>query len=199
PAIPNLLFTGKSNELERFLMMIRQTLCTQRSSFQDDKAMINWIALHFISPDRKPTQTYNWFTGLLRQNAFEQGFQNLDKYFDLFLPVYTFLPLSSVTNFIDAMIEVYGEKDPAGSSQKDLDACVQGNSSIADYNSRFLAVCFNVSLTEHSRIVAYVRGLHPNILAICNLNIEWPLAATLEKQMSITTAAGFSLAENALL
>ncbi|KAG0146337.1 hypothetical protein CROQUDRAFT_44510 [Cronartium quercuum f. sp. fusiforme G11] len=199
PAISNLLFTGKSSELERFLMMIQQTICTQKSSFQDNKAMINWIALHFISPDKKPTQTYNWFTGILQPNAFEQGFENLDEYFEVFLPVYTFIPLASVANFINAMIEVYGKKDSAGSSQKELNACVQGTSSIVDYNLHFLAVCFNISLTENSQIVAYIRGLHPNILAICSLNMEWPLAATLEKWMSITMAASFSLAENELL
>ncbi|KAG0142919.1 hypothetical protein CROQUDRAFT_209085 [Cronartium quercuum f. sp. fusiforme G11] len=123
----------------------------------------------------------------------------IDKYFYLFLPLYTFAPLSSYAAFTGAVINMYGKKNPEDAGQKALDSCIQGDSSISDYNARFLAVCYSVPLTEHSCVAAYVKGLNANIMGIVDLNPTWPLAQCLEDHINITTAAGFSLEQNSLL
>ncbi|KAG0150334.1 hypothetical protein CROQUDRAFT_652524 [Cronartium quercuum f. sp. fusiforme G11] len=63
--IPNLIFIGKTTKLERLLLLIRQYYRSYSSDFADDKASINWTALHFIAPNGRSMQTYTWFTGLL--------------------------------------------------------------------------------------------------------------------------------------
>ncbi|KAG0145372.1 hypothetical protein CROQUDRAFT_93986 [Cronartium quercuum f. sp. fusiforme G11] len=174
PLIPNLHFMGKTNNLERYLLPIRQA--TRNFPFKNDKDCINWAAQHFLSVDGTKSPAYKWFTGLLRQNAYEQGYHTIDKYFDLFLPPYTFTPLSSFAAFTEAVINMYGEKNPEDAGQKALDSCIQGDSPISDYNARFLDVCYGVPLTKHSHVAAYVKGLNANIMGIVNLNPAWPLA-----------------------
>lgn len=186
--IPSIRFSGACVELETFLLDIREQLRIFKDCFASDKARINWVAHHFGVKDKKVGSTsYTWFMGLLRQNAYEQG--AITAFQDFYDLPYVLPPLSSLANFFGEMVLIFSDKDAEATARKALNACRQGESSISDYNNRFLSVVFTVPLTEQSRIIQYVDGLHPDLLYCCNFQQGWSNIPTLSQKMSVASDA----------
>lgn len=75
--VSHLVFTGKSNELRRFLVEIIDAICPHQARFMTDSRRINWVAQHFMIRDYKvsgiETASQNWLDSLLASNAQQQG------------------------------------------------------------------------------------------------------------------------------
>lgn len=84
---------------------------------------------------------------------------------------------------------VFSDKEADATARKALDACKQGDSSISNYNNRFLSVVFTVPLTEQSRILQYVEGLHPDLLYCCNFQQGSSNISTLSQKMTVASEA----------
>lgn len=190
--IPSLRFTGASVELEAFLLDIREQLRVFDGCFPSDKHKINWVAAHFGIKDQKyGTPSHTWFVGLLQQNAHELG--SSTPFEDLFALPYRLPPLVSLANFFHEMILVFSDKEADATARKALAACRQGFSSVYDYNSRFLALVYLVSLTEESRVLAYEDGLHPDLAFCCCLQPGWSTAVTLTAKIALASEGAKTL------
>lgn len=186
--ITSIRFSGACVELETFLLDIREQLRIFEGCFSSDKAKINWVARHFGVKDTKVGSTsHTWFMGLLKQNAYEQGAVTLFE--DLYALPYTLKPLTTLAEFFAEMVLIFSDKEAESTARKALNACNQGNSNISDYNNRFLSVVFTVPLTEQSRIIQYVAGLHPDLLYCCNFQQGWSNIATLTQKMLVASEA----------
>lgn len=188
----SLRFSGASVELESFLLDVREQLRIFDGHFHSDKQKINWVAAHFGVKDRKyGTPSHTWFVGLLRQNAHELG--SSTPFEDLFALPYRLAPLASLANFFHEMISVFSDKEADATARKALAACKQGFSSISDYNSRFLALVYLVSLTEESQVLAYEDGLHPDLAFCCCLQPGWSTALTLTAKIALASEGAKTL------
>lgn len=175
-------------ELETFVLDIREQLRVFEGCFASDKAKINWVAHHFGIKDKKVgTTSHTWFMGLLKQNAYEQG--AVTPFQDFYALPYVLRPLTTLAEFFAEMVLIFSDKEAESTARKALNACVQGNSNISNYNNRFLAVVFTVPLTEQSRMVQYVEGLHPDLLYCCNFQHGWSNITTLTQKMTVASEA----------
>lgn len=105
------------------------------------------MAAHFGTIHKKiNNEVYNWFMGLVRRYAVVLG--RIDQYEDLFALPYVIDPLSTFANFLGEVIVVWGDPFWKERARKSLESCYQNNTSITDYNSRFLSLVFNVSSTD---------------------------------------------------
>lgn len=125
--------------------------------------------------------------GLLKQNAYEQG--AVTSFQDYYALPYVLQPLTTLANFFAEMVLIFSDKEAESTARKALNACNQGNSTISDYNNRFLAGVFTVPLTEQSRIVQYLEGLHPDLLYCCNFQQGWSNIVTLTEKMLVASNA----------
>lgn len=108
--IPSIRFSGACNELETFLLDIREQLRTFSDCFASDKARINWVAHHFRNKDSKVgTTSYTWFMGLLKQNAYEQG--SVTSFQDYYALPYVLKPLTTLAEFFGEMVSVFSDKE----------------------------------------------------------------------------------------
>lgn len=186
--IPSIRFSGACIELETFLLDIREQLRIFSDCFSTDKARINWVAHHFGIKDKKVgTTSYTWFMGLLKQNAYEQG--AVTSFQDYYALPYVLKPLTTLAEFFGEMVAVFSDKEADATARKALNACKQGDSSISNYNNRFLSLVFTVPLTEESRMLQYVEGLHPDLLYCCNFQQGWSTILTLSQKMTVASDA----------
>lgn len=146
------------------------------------------MAAHFGNREGKVgSASYTWFIGLLRQNASELG--TVSPFLDLYALPYALQPLVSLSNFFGEMITIFSDKECDATARKALAACKQGNSSITDYNSRFLLVVYAVSLMEESRILQYKEGLRADMAFCCCLQPGWHTAVTLAGKILLASEA----------
>lgn len=190
--IASIRFSGASVELESFLLDIREQLRLFDGCFASDKHKINWVANHFGVKDKKiGSASHTWFMGLLRQNAHEQG--STAPFQDFYALPYVLPPLSTLAFFFHEMVVIFSDKEADATARKALAACRQGFSSVSDYNSRFLALVYQVSLTEESRVLAYEDGLHPDLAFCCCLQPGWSSASTLTAKIALAAEGAKTL------
>lgn len=195
--VRHLLFTGKSNELRRFLVEIRDVIRPHQGRFMTDSRRINWVAQHFMIRDHKmsvsETASQNWFDSLLASNAQEQGrwtqFSDL-KAFDYIIP-----ELLNLENFYEALICNFEDKDSIRTANNALENFTQEKErlSISDFNAKWRIMASQTLLSMDSIIKLYEQNIHPAIAAPA-ANIErWVTCKTMDKKMMHSlTAAGMA-------
>lgn len=139
--VRHLLFTGKSRELMRFLVEIRDAIRPHQGRFMTNSRQINWVAQHFMIRDYKvsgvETASQNWFDSLLASNAQVQGkwsqFADL-KSFDYVIP-----ELLTLEYFYEALIRNFEDKDAVRTANDALDNFTQEKEklSISDFNAKW--------------------------------------------------------------
>lgn len=123
----HLVFTGKSVELKRFLVEIRDAIRPHQGRFLSDSRRINWVAQHFLVRDQRSvvmeTALQNWFESLLACNAQEQGkwtqFADL-KSFDYVIP-----ELLTLKDFYEPLIRNFEDKDAVRTANDALENFTQ--------------------------------------------------------------------------
>ncbi|KAG0140894.1 hypothetical protein CROQUDRAFT_664567 [Cronartium quercuum f. sp. fusiforme G11] len=75
---------------------------------------------------------HNWWMGLIKENAVEQGVK--DTYKCSGLP-FVLVSLQTVDKIFQAMIQEFGDKFTSSTALKNLQACKMGSSTISKYNS----------------------------------------------------------------
>ncbi|KAI9605158.1 hypothetical protein H4Q26_003133 [Puccinia striiformis f. sp. tritici PST-130] len=187
-------FTGETSELIDFLKNIRTFLSPREMYFASYKRMIIWVSLHFGFPPserrRESSRSQNWFKSLIQQNAWDQNVTN--PYADLERLPFILPALSSWDAFEDCLIESFADKFIAQSAKAALEACVQGSTSVDDYNSRFSSLVYLVNMGEHLRIDRYVKGLHIDIVSRVESPI-WRAVPTLARKMRMASEAARDL------
>lgn len=195
--VRNLFFTGKSNELKRFLVEIRDAIRPHHGRFLTDSRRINWVAQHFLTKDSKAnnyeTASQNWFDSLLATNAQQQGrwsqFADL-KSFDYIIP-----ELFSLEHFYEALIKNFEDKDAVRTANDALESFTQERErlSISDFNAKWRVMASQTSLSVDSVIKLYKQNIHPAIAAPAS-NIErWVTCTSLDEKMNLAlNAAGMA-------
>ncbi|KAI9617014.1 hypothetical protein H4Q26_010652 [Puccinia striiformis f. sp. tritici PST-130] len=175
-------------------MNIRTFLSPREMYFASYKRMIIWVSLHFGFPPserrRESSRSQNWFKSLIQQNAWDQNVTN--PYADLERLPFILPALSSWDAFEDCLIESFADKFIAQSAKAALEACVQGSTSVDDYNSRFSSLVYLVNMGEHLRIDRYVKGLHIDIVSRVESPI-WRAVPTLARKMRMASEAARDL------
>lgn len=195
--IRGLFFTGKSHELKRFLVEIRDGIRPHHGRFLTDARRINWVAQHFLIRDNKvsgvETASQNWFDSLLATNAQQQGrwtqFADL-KSFDYIIP-----ELFSLEHFYEAFIKNFEDKDAIRTANDALESFTQEKEklSISDFNARWRIMASQTSLSIDSVIKLYEQNVHPAISAPAANMEKWVTCSSLDKKMTLAlTAAGMA-------
>ncbi|KAA1117756.1 hypothetical protein PGT21_022412 [Puccinia graminis f. sp. tritici] len=194
--IPDLWFSGDSQQLLSFLRAIRDYLRARSACFDSDNRRIIWISRHFGYgssgqwKNTAPSPAENWYTSLINDNARRQG--PFNPYGDLDGIKFTIPSLLSTEAFLEALIGVFGDRFIKENAKRALAACKQGQSTIGDYNSRFSSLVYLVEDVEEARIERYVLGLNPRIIYKA-MSKEWRGAKTLDERMELATEAAAQL------
>lgn len=132
--------------------------------------------------------------GLLKKNAYVQG--ATQQFQDLYALPYALPELMTLANFFGAMVSIFEDKNADLNAMKALEDCVQGDSSVNDFNSRFTTLVYGVHLTEQSRIALYLAALDPRVVWVCNLRQDWNKAEDLAQRLAISSEFGCALEAN---
>lgn len=150
-----LRYAGEPKLLRQFLLDIYDTLDRFSDSFQSDKRRINWVAAHFGSNAHTKSQTssQSWFLALLERNALLLGVA--DPYANLKGLDYVKPALVSFSAFIAELINVFSDHMSAKSAREALENCVQSDTTIVDYNARFMPLSHQVSQSAEDAMLRY--------------------------------------------
>lgn len=92
--------------------------------------------------------------------------------------------LASVQGFLDELIEHFGDWFQHEHVKKALAACQQRGLSVAEYNTQFSHLCYQVDLTEDARIEKYQRGLNFKIVKqAMSISVEYMQTKSLAEKM----------------
>lgn len=178
-------FDGTSSKLKTFFQDFYGEIRNNEAFFagRDDKYKINWLATLF-SPG---SAVKNWFLSLLEQNAERQG--RFDGYDDLQALDYKLEPLQSLPQFLRELRVNFADKNEDRTNRKNLDNCVQGSSSIIDYNSRFRSLVLHVSISPEDAIIKYVNGLDRDVHHEAIRLPGWVNCILLQDKMNLAVTA----------
>jgi hypothetical protein len=123
---------------------------------------------------------------LVINNAQRQGV--FDMYADLDGQLFVIPTLALVSDFLDALIVMFGDKSMQENAKRALAACKQRNFTIGEYNSHFKSLVYLVEDVEATCIKRYVMGLNPWIIckAMCK---QWMDCKSLDEKMDLTLEA----------
>lgn len=140
-----LRYAGEPRLLRQFLLDIYDTLDRYSESFPTDKRRINWVAAHFgsVTATKTPTSSQSWFLALLERNALLLGVS--DPYANLKGLNYVEPALVSFSAFIAELINVFSDRMSAKSAREALEDCVQGDTTVIDYNTKYSSLSHQVS------------------------------------------------------
>lgn len=175
----SLRFSGEPKLLRQFLLDIYDVLDRFADSFATDKRRINWVAAHFgsVTPIKTPTSSQSWFLALLKKNALLTGVT--DPYANLKGLEYIEPALVSFSAFIGELINVVGDQMSAKSAREALDNCIQGDTTVVDYNTTFTSLSHQVSLSAEDAMLRYANGLNRDVYLECARMPGWISAPTL--------------------
>lgn len=165
--------------LRQFLLDIYDTLDRYSDCFLTDKRRINWVAAHFglIPSSKTQSSSQSWFLALLERNALLLGIS--DPYTNLKGLDYVEPALVSFSAFISELINVFGDRMSSKSACEALESCVQGETTVVDYNARFTSLSHQVSQSAEDAMICYANGLNRDIYLECARTPGWILAPTL--------------------
>lgn len=185
----SLRFAGEPKFLRQFLLDIYNVLDRFADSFTYDKRRINWVAAHFgrTTPSKAPTSSQSWFLALLEQNALLLGVA--DPYANLKGMDYVEPELVSFSAFIAELINVFGDWMSAKSAREALEDCVQGDTTVVDYNAKFTSLSHQVLQSAEDAMLRYANGLNRDVYLECSRIPGWISAPTLAIKQLLTIEA----------
>lgn len=144
------------------------------------------MAAHFGSMTSTKTQTssQSWFLALLERNALLLGIA--DPYANLKGLEYVEPALLSFSAFIAELINVFGDRMSAKSAREALEECVQGDTTIIDYNACFTSLSHQVSQSAEDAMLRYANGLNRDVYLECARTSGWISAPTLAIKQLLT-------------
>lgn len=161
-----LRYAGEPKLLRQFLLDIYDAIDRHAESFQNDKRRINWVAAHFGSttPTKTQTSSQSWFLALLERNALLVGVT--DPYANLKGLEYVEPALTSFSAFIAELINIFGDRMSAKSAREALEDCVQGDTTVVDYNAKFTSLSHQVSQSAEDAMLRNLYYLPIDILIV---------------------------------
>lgn len=190
PHLSHIYFSGNIRETYRFCATMRDTFAQFPNSFSSERQKILWIASYFRAASGnlgEDCPSYNWWCGLLKENADKQGLPVLRA---SALNDFVISELESSETFLQALEFLFSNHKEVEEARAKLSALRQGSKSITDYNIEFNSYLHLVDFSESTLVALYQDSVNIKIHECGLFRGDWSSIQTLkEKQLRAVALA----------